>query len=87
MSWVTTAARLPGKAWLVASALWFAGIRSRSKSAEVQLTLKTRRRFHLNRKTVSRGLNQLEQAGLVRVDRTIGRRLRVTILPAPDQAN
>jgi hypothetical protein len=83
ISWVERAARLPGKAWHVASALWFVGVRSRTKSATVQLTLKTLRRFSLDRKTVYRALQPLERAGLVRVERHPGKRLVVTILPAP----
>jgi hypothetical protein len=67
----------------VASALWFVGIRSRDKSATVQLTPKTLRRFGLNKMGVSRALRHLETAGLVRVERASGRRSVVTILPAP----
>jgi hypothetical protein len=80
---VSRAVRLPGKCWHVASALWFVGIRSRNKSATVQLTPKTLRRFGLNKMGVSRALRHLEAAGLVRVERTMGRRSVVTILPAP----
>jgi hypothetical protein len=83
MSWAERAVRLPGKAWHVASALWFVGIRSRSKSATVRLAPKTLLRFGLNRKTVYRALRPLEHAGLVRVERHTGKRLTVTILPAP----
>jgi hypothetical protein len=83
MSWVEQAVRLPGKSWVVASALWFTGIRSRGKGATVRLTFKTLRRFNLTRKAVYRTLAHLETAGLVRVERTPGRPLSVTILPAP----
>jgi hypothetical protein len=83
LTWVERAVVLPGKAWHVASALWFVGIRSRNKSATVRLTTKTLRRFGLNRHTVYRALASLEGAGLVRVERQIGCRLSVTILPAP----
>jgi hypothetical protein len=67
----------------VASAVWFVGIRSRDKSATVQLTPKTLRRFGLNKMDVSRALRHLEIAGLVRVERAAGRRSVVTVLPAP----
>jgi hypothetical protein len=83
LSWVSTAVRLPGKAWHVASALWFVGIRSRDKSPTVSLTLKTLRRFGLSRWAVYHGLRYLQAAGLVRVERPAGQRLVVTILPAP----
>jgi hypothetical protein len=84
MSWVERAVHLPGKTWLVASALWFTAIRSRRKAATVRLTPKTMRRFNLTRKVVYRTLAHLETAGLVRVERTSGRPLDVTILPAPE---
>jgi hypothetical protein len=82
MSWVQRATRLSGRTWQVATALWFVGIRSQSKSATVTLTEKTRRRFNLSRDAVKRGLKQLADAGLVRVKRQSGRRSVVTILPA-----
>jgi hypothetical protein len=83
MSWIDEATRLSGRTWQLASALWFTGIRSRSKSATVILTEKTRRRFHLSANAVTRGLAQLAAAGLVIVERHSGRRSIVTILPAP----
>jgi hypothetical protein len=78
------AVRLPGKSWHVASALWFVGIRSRDKSATVRLTARTLLRFGLRRLTVYRALRHLQAARLVRVERPAGRRLVVTILPAPE---
>jgi hypothetical protein len=84
MSWVSRAVRLPGKSWHVASALWFVGIRSRSKSATVQLTARTLSRFGLTRQAVYRALSHLEIAGLVQVQRPSGKRLVVTILPVTD---
>jgi hypothetical protein len=83
MSWIQEATRLSGRTWQVASALWFVGIRSRTKSATVTLTEKTRRRFNLTRQAVRRGLQQLADAGLVIVERQSGRYSVVTILPAP----
>jgi hypothetical protein len=83
LTWVERAVRLPGKAWHVASALWFVGIRSRTKSATVNLTAKTLRRFGFTRQAAYRALCALERAGLVQVNRQPGRRLIVTILPSP----
>jgi hypothetical protein len=83
MTWVAEATRLSGRTWQVACALWFIGIRSRTKSATVTLTEKTRRRFNLSRDAVKRGLRQLAGAGLVVVERPVGRHSVVTILPAP----
>jgi hypothetical protein len=83
MSWIQEATRLSGRTWQVACALWFVGIRSKTKSATVTLTEKTRRRFNLSENAVKRGLKQLADAGLVIVERQTGRRSIVTILPAP----
>jgi hypothetical protein len=83
MSWIAAATRLSGRTWQVATALWFVGIRSRSKSATVALTPKTLARFHLSENAVRRGLSALAAAGLVIVERQTGRRSLVTILPAP----
>jgi hypothetical protein len=83
MSWIAAATRLSGRTWQVATALWFVGIRSHSKSATVALTPKTLSRFHLSENAVRRGLSALADAGLVIVERQTGRRSLVTILPAP----
>lgn len=83
MSWIQEATRLSGRTWQVACALWFTGIRSRTKSATVTLTEKTRRRFNLSENAVRRGLAQLAEVGLVVVERQSGRRSIVTILPSP----
>src|SRR5690242_18625348 len=83
MSWVTEATRLSGRTWQVACALWFVGVRSKSKSATVTLTEKTRRRFNLSQCAVRRGLRQLADTGLILVERQSGRRSVVTILSAP----
>jgi hypothetical protein len=84
MGWVRLAARLPGKTWHAASALWFIGIRSRTKSATVHLTARTMLQFGLSRPAAYRALAHLEAARLVRVERHRGKRLLVTILPAPE---
>jgi hypothetical protein len=86
MSWIEEATRLSGRTWQVASALWFVGVRSKSKSATVTLTEKTRRRFHLTRNAINRGLKQLAKAGLVIVERQVGTYSVVTILPSPRSA-
>jgi hypothetical protein len=86
MSWIRVATRLSGRTWQVATALWFVGIRSKSKGATVTLTEKTRRRFNLSRNAVTRGLKQLAGAGLISLEGQSGRRSVVTILPvSPEQ--
>jgi hypothetical protein len=83
MGWIQEATGLSGRTWQVASALWFTGVRSKTKSATVTLTEKTRRRFHLTRSAINRGLKQLAHAGLIIVERHSGTYSIVTILPAP----
>jgi hypothetical protein len=83
MGWIEEATRLSGRTWQVACALWFVGIRSKTKSATVTLTEKTRRRFHLSECAVKRGLRQLADVGLVIVERHSGTYSVVTILSAP----
>jgi hypothetical protein len=73
---------LPGKALAVAIHLWFrAGI---TGDATVSVNLS---RMSIDRSAASRGLVQLERAGLVAVTRGRGRKPAVTILPvlAPPQ--
>ena len=81
MSWIEQAAVLPGKAWHLASALWFVAIRSRDKSPCVVVTQKTRQRFGLTRPAYYRAQETLEKARLVRIDRCAGRKTEFTILP------
>jgi hypothetical protein len=83
MTWIVEVTRLSGRTWQVASALWFAGLRSRSKSATVALTPKILDQFHLSPCAVKRGLTALADAGLVIIERQTGKRSLVTILPAP----
>ena len=80
MSWLRTAAVLPGKALAVGLVLWFkAGI---TKRGEVKMTTKLLHKFGLSRYAGYRGLAALEKAGLVTADRGPGRCPRVTLLPA-----
>jgi hypothetical protein len=83
VSWLEQVAHLPRPVLWVGVALWFVGLRARSKNATVAITAKTLRRFRLTRQAVCRGLSALESAGLVNVERQTGRRSLVTILPAP----
>jgi hypothetical protein len=80
-SWLTLAARLPGKALQVGLALWFrSGL---TKSSTVSLSLSSlKESLSVHRDAARRGLAALEQAELVRVKRRPGRKPQVTILPA-----
>jgi hypothetical protein len=79
-SWWLPASRLPGKSLQVASVCWLlAGWR---RSADFELTLEGWAEFGLSRFSASRGLDELQRAGLVSIDRTPGRSRVVTILDA-----
>ena len=89
MSWLTRAARLPGKALHVGLLLWFrVGC---EKSVTVRLTRSHCNLFGLTRHVVYRALKRLEEAGLVEVSRHRGRCPIVTInrtaLPATHTAS
>ncbi len=77
LAWLRVAAIWPGRALAVGIALWFkAGV---SKRAKVKLTSRVREKVGLSRHSTHRGLAALEQAGLVDVDRQVGRSPVVTI--------
>ena len=69
LAWLSTAAKLSGKASLaVALAIWFEAGRHRSQ--EIVLTTAILRRFGVNRKGKYRGLQLLERACLISVVRS-----------------
>jgi hypothetical protein len=79
LAWLSSAARLPGKAPLaVGLALWFEAGRRRAK--EVILTTAILSRFNVGRKAKYKGLIALEDAGLIRVYRKPRRNPVVTVL-------
>ena len=77
--WISKAAEFKGSELHVALALWYlAGL---TKSKTVKLTRKAREtHFHVKRDAVYRALENLEQAGLVRVERQRGRLPIVAII-------
>jgi hypothetical protein len=80
MSWLEEAMGLPGRALHVAIEIWFqAGLR-RSKTVPVSQTRLAGLGF--SRASASRGLEALERAGLIAVERHRGCRASVTILKA-----
>jgi hypothetical protein len=84
LDWLSAAAWLPGKSLHVGVALWLeAGLRN---SAVVPLSNLTGRHFGLDRNAKYRGLDWLEQAGLISVERKLGRAPIVTILD-PDRVS
>ena len=77
-SWWLPASRLPGKSLQVASVCWL--LAGWERSADFELALDDWAEFGLSRFSASRGLDELERAGLVSVGRTPGRSPVVTIL-------
>jgi hypothetical protein len=77
LDWLSAAARLPGKSLHVGIALWFMG--GLLKSRIVTLSNITSLRFGLNRNAKYRALAWLEEAGLIAVERKLGRAPIVTI--------
>lgn len=77
-NWMSRALALSGKALHVGLVLWFlAGLK---KSAEVSLSLKSLERYGLSRWAAARGLQSLEEQGLVLVNRGRGRKAKVILL-------
>jgi hypothetical protein len=81
LDWLCKAARLPGKTLHVGLALWLeAGFRN---SLVVTLSNVSGRQFGLDRNSKYRALKWLEQAGLVAVERKLGRAPMITIHNQP----
>jgi hypothetical protein len=78
--WWLPASLLPGRSPQVASVCWLSA--GRSRSADFELALDGWAEFGLSRFSASRGLDELERAGLVSVGRTPGGSPVVTILDA-----
>jgi hypothetical protein len=81
LAWLEAAARLPGKSLHAGIALWYAaGV---ARSAAVPLSNLSGVRFGLDRNAKYRALAWLEEAGLITVERKLGRAPVVTLLPGP----
>ena len=78
LDWLETAARLPGKSIHAGVALWYSAGLTRSRS--VPLSNIAGLRFGLDRNAKYRALQWLESAGLIAVERKLGRAPLVTIL-------
>lgn len=77
LAWLASASRLPGKSLHVALALWcLSGL---MHTQRVQLTNVCSSHFGLDRCSKYRAIRWLEQAGLITVDRHVGRAPIVTI--------
>lgn len=83
--WLAVAAELPGKALAVGLALWY---RKGIIDAEtVRPSWKLWKMLGIGRHAARRGLANLEAAGLVTVERKVGKNPLVTISTSPPQAS
>jgi hypothetical protein len=78
MSWLKLAAELPGKAFQLGIAIWW--LRPMSKSENFKLTQKALDYVGISRDATYDALKRLEARGLIRVQRSPGRRPIVGIL-------
>ncbi len=78
LPWLETAARLPGKSIHASVAIWYAAGLTRSRS--VALSNVAGLRFGLDRNAKYRALQWLESAGLIAVERKLGRAPVIKIL-------
>jgi hypothetical protein len=80
-SWWLPASRLPGKSLQVAAVCWL--LAGWERSADFELVLGDWAEFGLSRFSTSRGLDTLESARLISVDRRQGRSSSISILSHP----
>ena len=81
LDWLSKAARLPGHALHIAVSIWFwHGI---LKTKTFKLSFRKMKELGVERTTGYRGLEALEAAGLVLVERKRGRQPVITILDCP----
>ena len=78
LPWLEAAARLPGKSLHAGIAVWYAAGLNRSRT--VTLSNISSLRFGLDRNAKYRALSWLEGAGLITVERKIGRAPVITIV-------
>lgn len=84
-AWILSAAQLRDKALHVGMEVWFRAGLAKSKSVFISLS-GIARDMGFSRSTASRGLGALERAGLVTVERSLGRKPRVTVVEVDDGA-
>jgi DNA-binding transcriptional ArsR family regulator len=78
LEWLVTASKLPGKSLQISMALWF--LKGVTRKNTVKLSGKLVRSFGVSRSTLYRGLTEMENAGLISIQRQKGRSPIVTIL-------
>jgi len=78
LEWLVIASKLPGKSLQISMALWF--LKGVTKKNTVKLSGKLVRSFGVSRSTLYRGLAEMENAGLITIQRHKGQSPMVTIL-------
>ena len=78
LNWLVKAAPLNGKALEIAVVIWH--LKGLKRKNTVKLNGKLLREFKISRSTLYRGLAAMEKAGLISIQRQIGRSPMVTIL-------
>ncbi len=78
LDWLVTAAQLPGRSLHAGVALWYAA--GLTQSSSVSFSNTSSLLFGLDRNAKYRALGWLERAGLIAVERKLGRAPLITIL-------
>jgi len=78
LKWLATASKLPGKAFQIGISLWY--LKGLKKNHEVKLTNVVLAEFGVKKDAKRRGLEALEEAGLVSIKRRKNKNPIVTIL-------
>ena len=76
--WVKQAATLPGKAWLVGTAIWFVVGMAKSNTITIQGQIIAD--LNISRKAFNRALDRLAEIGLITVNRRPGCSPEITLL-------
>ena len=85
LKWIIAASKLSGKTLHISMVLWF--LKGVNKNYTVKLSGKLIRSFGVSRSTLYRGLNNLEKAGLITVQRKMGQSPMVTIHTDKKESN
>ena len=82
LTWISKAAQLPGKSVNAGLACWY--LMGLKKTHTFKLSNMVASKFGLNKDSKARSLKHLEQAGLIRCTRDVGRSVVVEMLTTDD---
>ena len=85
LDWLHKAAELPGKSLNVAFAIWW--LNGMAKGKPLKLTRLSLNSFCVKREAASAALNRLEMAGLIQLQRNLGKRPMISILPCVSRSD